>query len=212
MFIYTIIISFILLNKEKIFKIKNCLILLVFVYFIFRLTDSREFFILGLITFLFMLLGKYKIISSIIHYMVPISLFVSIYVGLIFLLSNNLSHLYYLNVLTSNRIAIQFQAIMYYPIRLMGYSGVELLDVYKLNIDNMYVAYLVHYGVIGFTFLSYLFIKAYFISRKVKSVFVDFSMIIIPASLITLNADYVLFILIYTYSLKNFKGDKHELI
>lgn len=202
MFVFTIMFSYILYKKDSIFNFSKIFCFIFIIFVTFKITDSREFLILGIVTVVFLIIGRFSFVKIIIHYLVPVAIFASLFVGLIFIINSDLSSLYSLNVLTSNRIAIQYEASLYYPIRLLGYASVELLDIHKLNIDNMYMAYLVHYGIIGFSLFSYLFIKAYFISRKLKNVFIDFVMIVVPLSLITLNADFVLFPLIYIYSKK----------
>lgn len=203
MFSFSILLSFILCfeKMKKRFLVVVCFLALSL--FIFKLTNSREFISLSFVTLLLYYFGNVKFLHKLMKYISYPSFFIALLSGLCFLLAADINSpfFYWVNEITSNRILIQYEAIIYYPIDWMGYISTPLLDLYKINIDNMYMGYLVRYGIIGFLLFILFIFSSIKKSLKYGNYYSNICVILIPMAFITMNTNILFAPLIYVSSL-----------
>ncbi|CAI2647321.1 hypothetical protein AKUA2003_12420 [Apilactobacillus kunkeei] len=160
----------------------------------FIFTDSRVFLGIFPILILALLFYRFSIAKFLVSKITILVITVSMICGCIYLylpyLGENLITI--LNTITSNRLSIGIQAFEYYPLKWTGYISTPLLDIYGVNIDDMYMAYMLRFGIIGFlVFQGYIYYCG-ILSKKSNNYLGNIAMIIISISIITINSNILL--------------------
>lgn len=220
-----VIISYILLiGNKRIYSLKYILIILFIFLFFFFLTDSRGFLISGVILLILLLMGKWNTAK---HLLERFSLFIILIISIISVwiplnIYQGSSNFSYYNKLFSNRLELQHLAVLYYPIKLLGYNKVDVrgwLSFYnnynEVPIDNTYLILLLFGGIFGFLIFEYIFLRACYIAMRYDNyllcvIFISlalFSVVEDTSSLPVIYAPIICsYIIEYSYKYK-FKGE-----
>lgn len=203
MFVFSILLSFILVARKVEKRLTIVISLIVLSLVIFKLTNSREFILLALVVLILYYFGNVKFFNKVIKFISYPSFAISLLAGLCFLLASDINSplFHWINDLTSNRILIQYEAVKFYPIDWVGYVSTPLLDQYKINIDNMYMGYLVRYGIIGFALFILFIFNCIRKSLKFGNYYSNICLILIPLAFITMNTNILFAPMIYVSSL-----------
>lgn len=214
LFVLAILISFVIAYTDIAKKIYGILSIFLIYIVTFVITDCRIFEGAGLILIVGLICYKIDIIRKLVNLCTIPAITLCMVVGCAYLflpyLNDSLSNL--LNITTSNRVTIGIQALKYYPVKLFGYGSTPILDVKKLNIDDMYMQYMVKFGFIGFLiFQGYLYYSGY-ASKKTKNYLVNISMIIITMCITTISTNLLFAPMLYIISAYygDKKGEKNE--
>lgn len=213
-FVLSIILSYSMAYIKKSNRKKSLIIITIACIITFMYTDSRVF--LGIFPIVILGLAFYKFSFS--RYLVSkitiLLITLSMICGCIYLylpyLGDNLITL--LNTITSNRLSIGIRSFDYYPLKLTGYISTPLLDIYGLNIDDMYMAYMLRYGILGFLIFQGYIYYCGMLSKKSNNYLGSISIIIIAVSIITINSNILLTPMMYivsTYYNRKEKENEH---
>lgn len=209
-FVLAIFISFVIAYTDVAKRIYSILGISLIYVITFFLTDSRIFEVTGLILILGLICYNLRIIHKVINLCTIPVIVISMIVGCVYLYQQYLNSDFnaLLNIISSNRLTLGIQALHYYPVKLLGYGSTPLLDVNKVNIDDMYMQYMVKFGFVGFLILQgYLYYCGY-ASKKSKNYFGNISMIIIALCIITLSTNVLFAPMLYIVS--TYYRDKKE--
>lgn len=201
-FVLSIILSYSIAYVKESNRKKSLIIITIACIITFMYTDSRVF--LGIFPIVILGLAFYKFSLS--RYLVSkitiLLITLSMVCGCIYLylpyLGDNLITL--LNTITSNRLSIGLRAFDYYPLKLTGYISTPLLDIYGVNIDDMYMAYMLRYGILGFLIFQGYIYYCGILSKKSHNYLGSISIIIIAVSIITINSNILLTYMMYIVS------------
>lgn len=179
------------------------------IYIEFIITDSRSseiaISIIILLLFVYMV-GKINVPKSFIGLIFLLVIcFTAIVLSLYYNLGNNF--MYQLNVLSSNRLALQHMALQEYGIKIFGNAA--FVQGHPLWIDNQYVFDLVKTGIIGSLFYLWLFYELFRSAFKNN----DFVLFLIAVAIVvksmfesTSFECYAFVLFIYSFKLKQEKN------
>lgn len=208
--ILSLFLSYYLMTYKKNINIKSVIIIIIIYSFVFYLTNTRQFQILGIIFMLFYFLNKanvnkviLKVISNLLIY---VSVLFSAVISIAFIYNPNINtpFFYWLNGISSNRLVLEYQALIDYPVRLMGYTSMPLLTLKSENIDNFFANDMIHCGILGFIIMIIIFIYLGHKSIKMGNIGTNNCFILIMLAFITISTDELYAPLIFIATLSSY--------